>query len=82
MGNRLPEFAKSAPVHTSFLGPDRQWHLSFGSLLAGAFLLFSCWAFNHVGSNANKVVLLLATVVVSEETTSPIPSAPASVRAR
>ncbi|WP_421840117.1 inorganic phosphate transporter [Mycobacterium sp.] len=63
MANRLPEFTESAPVRTSFLGPDRQWHLSFGSLLAGAFLLFSWWAFNHVGSNANKVILLLAIIV-------------------
>lgn len=63
MGNRLPEFTASTPVRTSFLGPDRQWHLSFGSLLAGAFLLFSWWAFNHVGSNANKVILLLAIIV-------------------
>ncbi|WP_242670022.1 inorganic phosphate transporter [Mycobacterium decipiens] len=46
-----------------FLGPDRQLHLSFSLLLAGSFLLFSWWAVDYVGSGANKVILVFATVV-------------------
>ncbi|QUR68087.1 inorganic phosphate transporter [Mycobacterium spongiae] len=51
------------PQYEGFLGPDRRWHLSFGFLLAGSFVLFSMWAFDYVGSGANKMILLLATVV-------------------
>ncbi|GAQ37703.1 low-affinity inorganic phosphate transporter [Mycobacterium pseudoshottsii JCM 15466] len=44
-------------------GQDRAWHLSFGLLLAGSFVLFSFWAFDYAGPGANKLILVLATVV-------------------
>jgi inorganic phosphate transporter, PiT family len=59
----LQDRTAPAPEHRGFLEPDRQWHLSFGLLLAGSFLLFSWWAFGYVGSGANKIILVLATVV-------------------
>jgi inorganic phosphate transporter, PiT family len=59
----LQDRTAPAPQAGGFLGPDRQWHLSFGVLLAGSFALFSFWAFDYVGSTGNKVVLVLATVV-------------------
>lgn len=59
----LQDRAARTPQHEGFLGPDRPWHLSFSLLLAGSFVLFSWWAFDYAGSGANKVILVLATVV-------------------
>lgn len=63
MANGLHDSTPTALDNQRFLGPDRGWHLSFGVLLAGSFLLFSGWAFDYVSSDANKIILLLATVV-------------------
>ncbi len=49
-------------VDNAFLGQDRSWNLSFAVLLAGSFLAFSWWSFDHIGG-ASKVILVLATVV-------------------
>lgn len=46
-----------------YLGSDRAWNLSFGLLLAATLLIFSWWAWDHVGSDANKVILVVATVL-------------------
>lgn len=63
MASGLQDRAARTPQHEGFLGPDRPWHLSFSLLLAGSFVLFSWWAFDYAGSGANKVILVLATVV-------------------
>lgn len=51
------------PAHTQFLGPDRNWHLSFALMLLVAFVAFSSWSFGYVDSGASKVVLIVATVL-------------------
>jgi PiT family inorganic phosphate transporter len=37
----LQDRTAPTPEYGGFLGPNRQWHLSFSLLLAGSFLLFS-----------------------------------------
>ncbi|MCF6390095.1 inorganic phosphate transporter [Mycobacterium sp. MBM] len=48
---------------TEFLGEDRNWHLSFGLMLAVAFGAFTWWSFGYVDSSADKVILIVATVL-------------------
>ncbi|CAA0124842.1 Low-affinity inorganic phosphate transporter 1 [Mycolicibacterium vanbaalenii] len=62
MATAIQEPGAQAPEEGGFLGPDRSWHLSFGLLLAGTFLIFSWWAFDYV-DGASKVLLVLATVL-------------------
>ncbi|WP_264056316.1 inorganic phosphate transporter [Mycolicibacterium frederiksbergense] len=52
-----------APPATEFLGTDRNWHLSFGLMLAVAFGAFTWWSFGYVDSSADKVILIVATVL-------------------
>ena len=54
---------ETTPQRRGFLGEDTTWHLSFGILLAGAFLAFSWWTFDYVDSTASKSVLVAATVL-------------------
>ncbi|WP_407662520.1 inorganic phosphate transporter [Mycolicibacterium palauense] len=54
---------EQTPANAGFLGADRNWHLSFGVLLAAAFLMFSWWSFGYVESGANKTILVVATVL-------------------
>ena len=46
-----------------FLGDDRNWHLTFGLMLAVAFGAFTWWSFGYVDSSASKVILITATVL-------------------
>ncbi|KAA9393262.1 inorganic phosphate transporter [Kocuria coralli] len=50
------------PPQRRFLGPDRNWHLAFGGLLAIALVTFTLWSFGYVSSGANHVVLFTAIV--------------------
>lgn len=52
-----------APVSEEFLGSDRNWHLTFGLMLAVAFGAFTWWSFGYVDSTANKVILVVATAL-------------------
>lgn len=45
-----------------FLGPDRNWHLTFGAMLAIAFVAFTLWSFGYVSDGANRVVLVTAII--------------------
>lgn len=40
------------PPQRRFLGPDRNWHLAFGGLLAIALVTFTLWSFGYVSSGA------------------------------
>ncbi len=52
------------PTTTSrFLGPDRNWHLAFGGLLAVAFIAFSLWSAGHVADRTVMVVLITSIVL-------------------
>lgn len=63
MASGLQDDTATRSQYGGFLGPDRPWHLSFGVLLAGTFALFSWWSIDYVGSGANKIILVLATIV-------------------
>lgn len=52
-----------APTNNQFLGPDRNWHLTFGLLFVVAFGAFTWWSFGYVDSSASKVILIVATVL-------------------
>lgn len=47
------------PGKHGFLGPDRWWHLSFGTLMAVTLAVFMTWSFSYVDPGANKAVLVL-----------------------
>ncbi|WP_235682267.1 inorganic phosphate transporter [Mycolicibacterium poriferae] len=51
------------PAEAVFLGDDRNWHLTFGLMLAVAFGAFTWWSFGYVDSSASKVILITATVL-------------------
>ncbi|BAV41099.1 phosphate-transport permease [Mycobacterium ulcerans subsp. shinshuense] len=63
MASGLQDPITPTPQYGALFGQDRAWHLSFGLLLAGSFVLFSFWAFDYAGPGANKLILVLATVV-------------------
>ena len=63
MATGLQESSTPTPTDGQFLGADRNWHLTFGLLLAVAFGTFSYWAFGYVDSTANKMILIVATVL-------------------
>ncbi|CAN3129865.1 inorganic phosphate transporter [Mycobacterium sp. smrl_JER01] len=52
-----------APVSDEFLGTDRNWHLTFGLMLAVAFGAFTWWSFGYVDSSADKTILVVATAL-------------------
>ncbi|WIK84069.1 anion permease [Pseudoglutamicibacter albus] len=47
------------PGKQGFLGPDRWWHLSFGTLMAVTLAVFMSWSFTYVDPGANKAILVL-----------------------
>ncbi|RWA16110.1 inorganic phosphate transporter [Mycolicibacterium brumae] len=53
----------ATPNQVGFLGPDRNWHLTFGLMLLVAFVSFSFWAFDYVGSTGDKAILIVATIL-------------------
>ncbi len=50
------------PGKHGFLGPDRWWHLSFGTLMAVTLAVFMTWSFSYVDPGANKAVLVLTVL--------------------
>ena len=51
--------SSALPGKQGFLGPDRWWHLSFGTLMAVTLAVFMTWSFSYVDPGANKAVLVL-----------------------
>lgn len=51
--------SSALPGKHGFLGPDRWWHLSFGTLMAVTLAVFMTWSFSYVDPGANKAVLVL-----------------------
>ncbi|MDR7293890.1 inorganic phosphate transporter [Pseudoglutamicibacter albus] len=51
--------SSALPGKHGFLGPDRWWHLSFGTLMAVTLAVFMSWSFTYVDPGANKAVLVL-----------------------
>ena len=51
------------PGKHGFLGPDRWWHLSFGTLMAVTLAVFMTWSFSYVDPGANKAVLVLTILL-------------------
>ncbi|EPH02524.1 hypothetical protein HMPREF1531_01832 [Propionibacterium sp. oral taxon 192 str. F0372] len=49
----------SSSYPMGFLGPDTWWHLSFGSLLIVALVIFCAWSWSHVADGSNRWLLLL-----------------------
>ncbi len=41
-----------------FLGPDRWWHLTFGTLMAISLIAFIYWSIGYVGPHRNYLLLL------------------------
>ena len=51
--------SSALPGKQGFLGPDRWWHLSFGTLMAVTLAVFMSWSFTYVDPGANKAILVL-----------------------
>ncbi|MBM7795188.1 inorganic phosphate transporter [Pseudoglutamicibacter cumminsii] len=51
--------SSALPSKQGFLGPDRWWHLSFGTLMAVTLAVFMSWSFTYVDPGANKAILVL-----------------------
>ncbi len=51
--------SSALPGKHGFLGPDRWWHLSFGTLMAITLAVFMTWSFSYVDAGTNKVILVL-----------------------
>ncbi len=55
--------SSALPGKQGFLGPDRWWHLSFGTLMAVTLAVFMTWSFSYVDPGANKAVLVLTILL-------------------
>ena len=55
--------SSALPGKQGFLGPDRWWHLSFGTLMAVTLAVFMSWSFTYVDPGANKAVLILTILL-------------------
>ena len=55
--------SSALPGKQGFLGPDRWWHLSFGTLMAVTLAVFMSWSFTYVDPGANKAVLVLTILL-------------------
>ena len=51
--------SSALPGKQGFLGPDRWWHISFGTLMAVTLAVFMSWSFSYVDAGTNKAVLVL-----------------------
>ncbi|NLE99119.1 MAG: inorganic phosphate transporter [Propionibacterium sp.] len=64
---RDPEAKRSSPssdpLTHRFLGPDRNWHLAFGGLLAVAGIAFSIWALGYI-DDMRLITVLLTSIVL------------------
>lgn len=50
------------PVARGFLGPDRNYNVGFGVLMAASVIAFGWWGLGYIGGDASKVLFVLATV--------------------
>ncbi|WP_311478737.1 inorganic phosphate transporter [uncultured Gulosibacter sp.] len=50
------------PGGHGFLGPDRWWHVSFGTLMMVTLVVFMMWSFSYVDAGTNKVILVLTVL--------------------
>lgn len=50
------------PGRHGFLGPDRWWHVSFGTLMMVTLVVFMMWSFSYVDAGTNKVILVLTVL--------------------
>ncbi len=51
---------QETPPAKQFLGPDRNWHLSFGTLMVLGTVGFIVWSIGYVGADASPVILITA----------------------
>ena len=57
--HKTQQDSSALPSKQGFLGPDRWWHISFGTLMAITFAVFMTWSFSYVDAGTNKVILVL-----------------------
>lgn len=52
--------AQPTPAQYGMLGPDRNWHLGAGLMMAATAVAFTIWAFTYAGTGVNGLILILA----------------------
>ena len=57
--HKTQQDSSALPSKQGFLGPDRWWHISFGTLMAITLAVFMTWSFSYVDAGTNKVILVL-----------------------
>lgn len=57
--HKTQQDSSALPSKHGFLGPDRWWHISFGTLMAITLAVFMTWSFSYVDAGTNKVILVL-----------------------
>lgn len=58
----MTESPVSLPADATQRGRDRVWHVSFGGLLAVAFVTFVLWSHDYVGNGASFAILITTIV--------------------